>query len=250
MARRRNRRLKRSRPNPGGRRDSGRYFNNLAGARGSSAVSSQGKSVRDEFKLSLPIFPVVRPQNSQLMYDYGHEFTATAGAIQRYRYRANDLFDPDQTGTGHQPIGFDQLMLVYEQATVIRSRISVTFVSELAVPIRVGISLDPDTTNSSITDTMENGQVVTAMLGGVASGGGKNIVTLQLDCDVAKYFGRRGDIVNDVTLSCTAAASPTEQAYFTVFAFSAVNSTTSMCGFDAMLSYDSVYWEPRKLAAS
>jgi hypothetical protein len=206
--------------------------------------------VPQEFKLSTPIYPVIRPQNHQLYYDFGHEFTCTAGAIQRYRYRANDLFDPDQTGTGHQPMGFDQLMLAYEQATVVRSRISVTFVSELAVPIRVGISLDPDTTNTAIADTMENGQVVTAMLGGVASGGGKNIATLQLDFDAAKYFGRRGDIVNDVTLSCTTAASPTEQAYFTLFAFSAVNATTSMCGFDVMLSYDSVYWEPRKLAGS
>jgi len=36
------------------------------------------------------------------------------------------MYDPDITGTGHQPAGFDQMMLSYEHYIVTRARIWAT----------------------------------------------------------------------------------------------------------------------------
>ena len=52
---------------------------------------------------------------------------------QKYRSRenqfvANGAFDPNLTGVGHQPRGFDQFMAGYETFTVTGSKISVNFV--------------------------------------------------------------------------------------------------------------------------
>lgn len=40
-------------------------------------------------------------------------------------FRANSLYDPDYTGTGHQPNGFDALMAAYDHFTVLATKIRV-----------------------------------------------------------------------------------------------------------------------------
>lgn len=44
--------------------------------------------------------------------------TCTTGALSRYEFIANGLYDPNFTGTGHQPYGFDQLIALYSYAVV------------------------------------------------------------------------------------------------------------------------------------
>lgn len=40
---------------------------------------------------------------------YAEAVTVTGAGLQKYYWNLNSLFDPNQTGTGHQPYGFDQL---------------------------------------------------------------------------------------------------------------------------------------------
>jgi uncharacterized membrane protein len=42
-------------------------------------------------------------------------------------FRLNDLFDPDFTGVGHQPFGFDQIKQFYKRFIVDRCAVEVTF---------------------------------------------------------------------------------------------------------------------------
>jgi hypothetical protein len=42
-------------------------------------------------------------------------------------FSANSLFDPDVSGTGHQPLGFDQLAAVYNKYRVLKSHIECIF---------------------------------------------------------------------------------------------------------------------------
>ncbi len=58
--------------------------------------------------------------------------------------RANSCFDPDLSGGGHQPLGFDQMMLLYNKYTVLHSNITVDFqfapdINAAAQPAVVGI---------------------------------------------------------------------------------------------------------------
>lgn len=48
---------------------------------------------------------------------YSDTFSTTlvAGAVNDQVYRANSIFDPDRTNTGHQPLEFDQYMLLYNR---------------------------------------------------------------------------------------------------------------------------------------
>lgn len=48
--------------------------------------------------------------------------TNITGAITgQYLYNLNSLFDPDRTGVGHQPYGFDNLALLYNRYRVIKT---------------------------------------------------------------------------------------------------------------------------------
>lgn len=49
----------------------------------------------------------------KLKYNDNLTFTSTSGGLSLQKYRGNSLFDPDQTGTGHQPYLFDQWATMY-----------------------------------------------------------------------------------------------------------------------------------------
>lgn len=52
-------------------------------------------------------------------------YTVTSGVAVYNQWRGNSLFDPDYTGTGHQPYGYDQWTAFYSQYRVYGSSIKV-----------------------------------------------------------------------------------------------------------------------------
>ncbi|WP_219929646.1 hypothetical protein, partial [Achromobacter pulmonis] len=41
------------------------------------------------------------------------------GTVDTHIFRANSVYDPDESGVGHQPTGFDQLMEFFQYYTVV-----------------------------------------------------------------------------------------------------------------------------------
>ena len=122
-----------------------------------SPTPNWGRSAEEEFQLRTPVFGNAGHRCLLKYYEAGINVTATTGLAGNHFFSANGCFDPNVTGTGHQPMGFDQMMLFYEQYTVVRSKISIGMLSGGAVAPRSGVYLSPDTT--SITDPnrlMEN----------------------------------------------------------------------------------------------
>jgi len=64
---------------------------------------------------------------TKLQYCDVVQLTASAGTPGLWQFRMNSLFDPDYTGTGHQPQWFDQLSAVYSYYRVLNSKITVSF---------------------------------------------------------------------------------------------------------------------------
>jgi len=205
-----------------------------------------------------PVFASTVRQKGQLYYESALGLTApTSGNAVTYFFSANGMFDPNITGTGHQPIGFDQMMLSFEQATVIRSNIEVTFNIGPGLTVQCGVAIFPDA--SGLTDPkqlVENGLIrFIPITSGSSTFQNQHARTkVRLFCDIGKYFGRPTpqSMLNDDNLYTTAAANPVEQVYFGVVAWqiSPDGSTTTLIGFDALISYDVIYWEPRKLGIS
>lgn len=67
--------------------------------------------------------------NTKLTYTQSVTLTSGIGGIygNEQIYRLNSPYDPDFTGTGHQPYGYDQVSLLYRKYKVNAAKISILF---------------------------------------------------------------------------------------------------------------------------
>jgi hypothetical protein len=219
-----------------------------------NAVTRRGVSPMQVALNRTPLLPTFVKVPRILYYDTNLSLSVpSTGAAITWFFTANGLYDPDITGTGHQPIGFDQLMLFYEQYTVTRSSIECQFWP--ADKMQIAIALAPDTTQiTNPSQYVENGLVTFKAHSGFQTYVGQPFPNLQLSCDVKGYFGQKTDreMLNDVNLFGTVAANPTEQVYFGVTGWQGIGleGADKSLTFDVLLSYDAIFWEPRKATES
>ncbi len=141
------------------------------------------------------------------------------GTVASYIFRANGLYDPNYTGAGHQPYGFDQWMTYYNQFTVLGSKITALFRNYGAAAadgVMVGLQLKDsavvDQTNPN--DIVEQGRSVWRLM--QPAGGTRDQVTLRKGFSTKKFFQAPNSL--DDIYRGSASADPAEQAFFHVIA--------------------------------
>jgi hypothetical protein len=175
--------------------------------------------------------------------------TVTAAS---WLFSANNIYDPDLTGTGHSCLGFDELMTVYDHWTVIGSKIKVKFMSsssDVALSSNiVGVYLNDDTVGSSTVSTLQEQPDVTWSTLGPADGG-HGVKTLSYKFSAPKYFHKKA-IVGNALYRGDNLTSPTEQAYYNLFAASNFASDAAIVTACVQIDYIVVFTEPRTLSQS
>lgn len=210
-----------------------------------------GSTASRALRLYTPVF-AASTRRTITYFEPNLSITSTGGVVSRYFLSANGAYDPNITGTGHQPLGFDQIMLMYEQYTVVRSKISLIPFNNTSFNGMVTLSLTPDTTAlSDPIQIVENGLLAYRIL--QASTSSTCVKEIDLDCDVSFYFGRTNslrELLNDTSLHGSVAANPTEQVYFCINMFDPFATNTLVLYFAVIIEYDVVFFEPRKLTVS
>lgn len=131
-----------------------RSYSAAAGSRKKARASWRAKGTSAGWREAVP-----RSQQVTLRYCETVQLNPTAAdAAVEYRFRANSVYDPDRTGTGHQPLYFDQLAGLYESYEVVGSKIRADFSATTALSCLVGVNRDNDTstTYNNRTALMEN----------------------------------------------------------------------------------------------
>lgn len=167
---------------------------------------------------------------------------STSGVPQYQRFRANGMYDPDQTGGGHQPLWYDQMTPLYNHWKVIGAKISVTFIptASTTVPQHVGICADDDTTSSLDINTLQ--EQSDTRKSAIAFNNARP-TRLTHKFSAKKVYG--GSIMGNNRLEGDANADPTELFYFTIFN-AAVDASTSV-GVDAIVTIDYIaVWTEQK----
>jgi len=189
---------------------------------------------------------------AKLLYSDNRVVTPTGANSAAYVYIANGLYDPDITGGGHQPMGFDQLMALYEHYTVLQAKITVSFVNESTTETGyVGIGLFPDNTVETIPSKLiENGLLNHSYIA-ERNGNSKSQVSLTIPVNIARINGRPASaIVGDEIYRGDITKNPTEATYFHVFAYNLATLSNMAVRVNVLIEYDAVFTEPRKLTQS
>lgn len=195
----------------------------------------------------MPLFP---PRVSKwLRYSTTFALTATSGVPTTYVLRANDLFDPDFTSTGHQPMGFDQMMVYYNHFCVTAARLRVIARNAGSTAPTVFIRVDADSTALTVIDRIvEFGGCVTESL--ESKGGYGANKEMALAVSIPRVQGvPLAAILADVNLRGTAAASPSEVSYFHIGLWDSAGNT-SLAQFDVILEQEATFTEPRDISQS
>lgn len=176
---------------------------------------------------------------------------STLGALVTHNFRANGMFDPNQTGTGHQPMYYDQMTAIYNHWTVVKSKISIQLFDNTNgltayVASTFGCYIEDDTTITpgSINAMCEQSTAVWRM----TSNQGQPL-RISKKWDAVQAFGPNPQANDD--LQGTATADPTEQQHFLFFYQPiAIGVSTTFAYALVTIEYDAIWEELRNIDSS
>lgn len=171
------------------------------------------------------------------------------GTAADHVFRANSLFDPDYTGVGHQPLGFDELISFYNHATVIGVKLTAYFRNtDSTYPQFVAVQPKASATSvTNIQEVMEQGNCQFSYLSPAGVSGDRTTITYPLS--IGKFFGRRG-MLTENDFRCSSTANPTEQVYLHVMAADNSGTDTASVEVTVVLDYIAILSEPKPVVQS
>lgn len=192
---------------------------------------SQSRSAKRSKKT--PLFVLGKPNNgmrsrwtkAKLTYcdTYALDPGLSTAAVQVFT--ANGLYDPDITGIGHQPAGYDQYMALYDEYLVTKSWIKVSFYNTDTTNTQVvGLGfLDFATTSADFRKYVEQGNFKWASID--TSKSGQAFCTITHELDMRKCSTQ--DIFNEDNFTGKAGSNPSDTHYWHVVAAAGDLSTNS-----------------------
>ncbi len=207
-----------------------RRFNRTRGSQFKNGIVRDKRIVSMRYQFDLPI--------------------AANTAIAHQRFRANGLFDPDSTGAGHQPRGFDQFMALYDKYVVLSARITLRgFEPGNSNPFVLAVRASEATAGlpSNILDLIElkGGQFRVS-----TANAGTPPARMKLSVNIARFFNRSGGIQDDPDLQGTSTADPTKLVEFRVSAVRASATDTGNVLLVGWIDFKVMLLEPKLIAQS
>lgn len=191
---------------------------------------------------------------TKLRYNEAHFFPAgtSNNFASSYKMRLNSCYDPNLTGLGHQPRGFDELTSIYEKYTVVGAKITVCYVSNSTTPAVVGLRT-VDGNESSIVDkkvAIENGDSSWKYMANFNGGSNKQVISRTVNCK--KFFNQK-NIVGTDKFTLDANENPALDDAIIGEIWVAPISATQVHGqtmVDITIEYQVVFTEPKTLPTS
>ncbi len=190
------------------------------------------------------------PASRKATLRYVSEITINPGVTpSNYIFTANGLFDPDITGVGHQPMGFDQYATFYNHYTVIAANITVECInSSTTTPALVGINITPAATftgTNTASGRIEQRDSVHKILGVLGSTNTATIIKQKVA--PLKYLHKH--IGND-DVNAHVTTNPSEQVFFNIWSAGLGNSDGPAVDMLVTVNYIVIWTEPKMLLQS
>lgn len=211
----------------------------------SNQITNQSSSY-NTLKFNPRAYPLPTAFRTTLVYYEQVNFTAVT-TPQTYIFRGNSPFDPNQTGTGSQPVGYDNLATFYEEYCCIGSRIRVDIFNTTVSAIQLAVC--PTASSSSPSSYNEvvlfGGNHKQVNVDGT-SRGGSSIGKIEKDQVTTRYFQQPID--RDFRSLFT--TNPARQWYWCLAFQTADQVTTISVNLQIQIWYDVELSSPKIVALS
>lgn len=191
--------------------------------------------------------------SSYKMYTRYSDYNVTlnpgaVGAPASYVFTLSGLYDPDITSVGHQPLGFDQVISMYDHYTVIYAKATTYFSNTDSAYTQIcAMQLrDSSTTTTDIDNVLENSGAVYTVVAPFGSGG--SVKPLTIACSPSKFFNR--SVMASTTYQGNASSNPTDQVYLHLIAQPQFATDTSEVRCSILIEYVVMFTEPKNLGSS
>ena len=182
-----------------------------------------------------------------LKYRYTGVLNPGAGGTNSVQiFRCNSVYDPDATGVGNQPRGYDEWSALYNHMNVKRSKITVeyhngdaTYEQQVGIALRDGIA-----TETNPIDYSEQ-MGVTRMLGRVGSSHNHIVLTKKWDC-----YKDLGVSYTNQKNQHSSSSNPGDGQYFHVYSGNPWGSDPSNAYISVTIYYDVLFSELKDLTQS
>lgn len=114
-----------------------------------------------------------------------------SGVATTYTFLLNSAYDPNHTGTGHQPLGYDQMAAIFQKYTVVGARVNVRVWNRDAdeyVGFAIYFSEHASPLSSGIQGLLEQGALKYVILPPSTTGGGGRSHTFSAKVSMKKFF--------------------------------------------------------------
>ena len=159
--------------------------------------------------------------------------------------------DADYTGTGHQPLGFDEMSTIYNKHKVTRAKITVTFQPSTNQYVGTVVGVAISRGNGGLSDAreyIENGSCVWKYMDAATTANGAvHSKTVSLGVDIKKFFGKSS--LDDDFIG-SSSDNPARVLYFHVFCGNLNSQDEGIVYFNAKIEFQATWTDPYDLVLS
>jgi len=159
----------------------------------------------------------------KLNYTYFTSLSTSSTLASNYVFRLNDIYDPDYTGTGGQPMYRDQLFALYGTSVTWACDYDVKVGSASANPVYLTTTVQRNVrTTADFREVTERGESMRPEIVTTA-----HPITLKRHVDIARSLGvSRATLLSDDLYSQSSSGSPTNILALAIAACDATSSST------------------------
>lgn len=204
---------------------------------------------RYQRKSAISWYPFGATRVAKVRYHQQIQIDPASSSNGTYTFAANGLFDPDITGVGGQPYGFDTLMTLYNHYTVVGSRIRVYLINPTSACM-IGVKLSDGTTvASAVSQLLEQPGYKKRM---ITHADQAEKTGISHTYSTYKFFRRsKVNIMADDSLKGSSASNPSELAYYNVVLGPLVSGTDLPAAWiHVTIDYTAIFHGPRELPTS
>lgn len=177
---------------------------------------------------------------------YSQMVAFSSAGVNTQTFRGNSLFDPDFTGAGHQPRGFDQLAVLYTRYKVHASTMKCRISNDSSVPLVVTIT--PSILSAVVPINLPTiAEIAYSKTILVPATGGTNVGFL-MSSMMTKVI--RGEKILDDDYSALITANPAKQWFWVISMAATDAATTINCNIQFEQELKTEFFRRATMAAS